>query len=166
MGTWESAAAENLGTGQPSRPGSAIRRFEDLLVWKTARELARGVYRAAQTQSLSNDHALSNQMKRAAISISSNIAEGYERGTRKQQIEFCYTAKGSAGELRSQVIVAHDVGLLDDVAFGWLMESCDKCSRQLSAYLGHLKRFQSCIRGLKYSDEKPEHAAPPDGGAV
>jgi four helix bundle protein len=154
-----------VGTGQPSQAASVVRRFEDLSVWKTSRELARGVYRAAQTQLLRNDHPLSTQMKRAAISISSNIAEGYERGTRKQQIEFCYTAKGSAGELRSQVIVAHDVGLLDDVAFGWLMESCDKCSRQLSAYLRHLKNSQHTIKGVKYAGQETRPSASSNGSA-
>ncbi len=91
-----------------------------------------------------------NQMKRAAVSISSNIAEGYERGTRKQHIEACYVAKGSAGELRSQVMVAHDVGLLDEAAFAWLMEHCDKVSRHLANYLRHLQRSQRTIPGMKY----------------
>ncbi len=110
----------------------------------------RGVYRAARSQPLKDDFALLNQMKRAAISIPSNIAEGYERGSRKQQIESCYQAKGSAGELRTQIMLAHDVGLLDEVSYAWLFERCDKCARQLARYLRHLKQTQSRIRGAKY----------------
>lgn len=91
-----------------------------------------------------------NQMKRAAISIPSNIAEGYERGSRKQQIEACYLAKGSAGELRTQILLAHDVGLLDDTSFEWLFERVDKCARQLARYLRHLKQTQASIRGAKF----------------
>src|SRR5262245_53196469 len=91
-----------------------VRRFEDLEVWQLARELVRGVYRAAESQALRRDLTLSSQMKRAAVSICSNIAEGYERGTRKQHIEFCFIAKGSAGELRCQIILAHDLKLIDD----------------------------------------------------
>lgn len=127
-----------------------IRRFEDLEVWQVAQELAKGVYRAAQTQDLRNDYALINQMKRSAISISSNIAEGFERGSRKQHIEFAYIAKGSAGELRSQVILAREVGLIDDQAHAWLMERCETCSKMLSAYLSSLKRTSEEFRGLKF----------------
>lgn len=137
-----------------------IRRFEDLEVWQVARELAKGVYRAANTQELRRDFALVNQMKRAVVSISSNIAEGFERGTRKQQIEFCYYAKGSAGELRSQVVIAHDVELLDDRAYEWLLETCDKCSRMVGAYLASLKRTREKFPGTKYHTEEPLGASP------
>ncbi|MCK4341127.1 MAG: four helix bundle protein [Phycisphaerae bacterium] len=143
------------GLGQSREGGGVVARFEELHVWQTARELAQGVYRAAASQGIRNDYALLNQLKRAVISISSNIAEGYERGTRKQQIEFCYIAKGSAGEVRSQLIVAHDVGLLDDTAYDWLSERCDKCSRQLAAYIRHLKNTKHSIPGDKFTGSEP-----------
>jgi four helix bundle protein len=131
-----------------------IDHFEQLEVWQTGRELVRGVYRAAQSQPLKDDLALLNQMKRAAISVPSNIAEGFERGTRKQQIESCYVAKGSVGELRTQVLLAHDVGLLDKVSYAWLLERCDKCARQLARYLRHLKQTQARIRGAKFVEQE------------
>jgi four helix bundle protein len=134
------------------REAQSVRRFRDLEVWHTARELVRGVYRAEKTQPLGRDFAMLNQMKRAAISISSSIAEGFERGTRRQQIEACYTAKGSAGELLSQVIVAHDVELIDDEAFGWLSDKCDKCVRQLQSYLKHLKTTKDEYPGPKFCE--------------
>jgi four helix bundle protein len=130
-----------------------IERFEDLDVWQMARELARGVYRACRRQKLGTDWALANQMKRAAVSISSNIAEGFERGTRKQQIEFCYVAEGSAGELRSQALLAHDVGLLDDTAAEWFTTMSERCSRQLHAYIRYLRRTQARMRGLKFNND-------------
>ncbi len=137
--------------------GKAIaRRFEDLEVWQTARRLARGVYKAVRTQRLGSDSPLSTQMRRAAISIASNIAEGFEHGTRKREIECCYIAKGSAGELRSQVITARDVGLLSDKAYAWLHGTCEKVSRQLHAYIDHLRRTQANLPGAKF---KPERAA-------
>jgi four helix bundle protein len=123
-----------------------------------ARELAQGIYRAARTQELRNDYPLLNQMKRAAVSISSNIAEGFERGSRKQHIEFAYIAKGSAGELRSQIILARDVELLDNQAFEWLIERCESCSRMLSAYIRNLKETQTKFRGLKYEEPEPADA--------
>ncbi|MEW6249617.1 MAG: four helix bundle protein [Planctomycetota bacterium] len=122
-------------------------------MWQTARELTRGVYRAAKTQRLSADRSLADQMKRAAVSIGSNIAEGFEKGTRKQQIEACYTAKGSAGELRSQIITAHDVELIDAAAFKWLHERSEVCSRQLQAYIAWLRRTKEHLPGPKYFNQ-------------
>lgn len=140
-----------MANGQKS-DRKPIRRFEDLEVWQLARELVRGVYRAAQSQGLRRDLPLSSQMKRAAVSICSNIAEGYERGTRKQYIEFIYIAKGSAGELRCQLILAHDVGMLDAKAYDWLLERCEKCSRMLAGYLKHLKATSTKFRGTKFEE--------------
>lgn len=132
------------------------RRFEDLEVWQTARRLARGVYKAVRTQRLGSDSPLSSQMRRAAVSIGSNIAEGFEHGTRKREIECCYIAKGSAGELRSQIITAHDAGLVSDKAYEWLHGTCEKVSRQLHAYIDHLRRTQADLPGAKF---RPQRAA-------
>ena len=88
-------------------------------------------------------------MRRAAVSIGSNIAEGFEHGTRRHEIERCYTAKASAGELRSQVHTAHDVGLLDDKAYAWLLERCESVSRQLHGYILHLRCTQKDLPGHK-----------------
>ncbi len=148
MGTWE------RGNGSDERRREYAGRFEELHVWQTARGLAIEVYRAAESQRLAKDFALGDQMKRAAVSISSNIAEGYERGSRRQQIEACYIAKGSAGELRSQVRVAHDVGLLDAECHAALLEARDKCTRQLANYIAHRKRTQTSIPGDKFSRQK------------
>lgn len=95
-----------------------------------------------------------SQMKRAVVSIGSNVAEGFEKGTRNQQIEACYIAKGSAGELRSQVITAYDVGLLNKRADTWLHERCETCSRQLQDYIAHLRRTRGNLRGPKYFESK------------
>ncbi|HOO16969.1 MAG: four helix bundle protein [Phycisphaerae bacterium] len=128
----------------------AARRFEDLRVWQTARDLTRGVYRASENQKLRGDFALASQMKRAAVSIGSNIAEGFERGTRKQQTEYCYTAKGSAAELRSQIITAYDVGLINQHVYEWLIDKAELCARQLQAYIIHLRGTRKTLPGPKY----------------
>jgi four helix bundle protein len=144
-----------LGRPRSSATKRVVSRFEDLDVWQTARELTRGVFKACGTQRLADEKPLASQMKRAAVSIGSNIAEGYERGTRKQQIEHCFYAKGSAGELRSQVITAHDVGLLNEEARRWLLDMCERVSRQLAMYIAHLKRTQKTIPGVKMAEERP-----------
>ena len=133
----------------------SVRRFEELEVWQVSRDLAKGIYRAARSQDLQNDYALLNQMKRSVVSISSNIAEGFERGTRKQHIEYVYIAKGSAGELRSQVIIAREVGLLDEQAYEWLLEHCETCSRMLAAFISSLKKSAKDFTGLKYHEPEP-----------
>ena len=132
---------------------SEIRRFEDLRVWRDARELVRGVYRATRTRRLRDDWGLVNQMRRAAVSITSNIAEGHERGSRVQYIEFCFYAKGSTGELRSQVINAHDVELIDDDVYDWLHDKCEAVSRQLASYIKHLIETAKTYPGMKFTRE-------------
>jgi len=149
VGRWEGEA----GTGAAPKD-AAVRQFEDLHVWQSARELMRAVYRAGTSQPLGRDRVFSYQMRRAALSIGSNIAEGYERGTRRQQIEACFIAKGSAGELRSQVIMAHDVGLIDDACCAWFVQHCEQCSGQIARYIAHLKRTSKEIPGLKFADEE------------
>lgn len=119
--------------------GAGAWRFEDLQVWQVARDLAKGVYQASRSQRLRCDRSLVDQMTRAAISVISNIAEGHERGSRAQNIEFCFYAKGSVGELRSQVIIARDVGLLDETAYRWLYAKCQEVSAQLGGYVKHMQ---------------------------
>lgn len=136
-----------------SRCRTSVQRFEDLRVWQAARELVKGVYRATKTQKLKCDRRLCGQMTDAAVSITSNIAEGYERGSRVQNIEFCFYAKGSAGELRSQVINAHDVDLLDETAFKWLHDKSLEVSAMLAGYIKHLSESAPRIRGMRYTRE-------------
>ncbi|NEO92599.1 MAG: four helix bundle protein [Moorea sp. SIO3G5] len=87
-----------------------IKRFEEIQGWQTARELTRLVYALSKEGEFSRDFGLCNQMRRAAVSIMSNIAEGFESRTQRLFLEFLGRAKGSAGELRSQAYVALDAG--------------------------------------------------------
>ncbi len=134
-----------------ARKRSPIQRFEDLQVWQASRELVKWVYHAARTQPLKRDPSLVDQMQRAAVSVSSNLAEGHERGSRVQYVEYCFIAKGSAGELRSQVINAHDVGLLDDNAYAYLYERCLDVSRLLGGYIKHLLESCAKVPGSKFT---------------
>jgi len=82
---------------------SKIERFEDLEVWQIARQLVKDVYRITSERRFSRDIGLSTQIQRTAVSIMSNIAEGFERKSKKEFIHFLYIAKGASGELRSQL---------------------------------------------------------------
>ena len=89
----------------------SVSRFEDLKVWKEGMRLASSVYERLQTVT---DFGLRNQMQRAAVSIPSNIAEGYERGSNKEFIRFLNIAKGSCAELRTQLYLAKKLGILPE----------------------------------------------------
>src|ERR1041385_6408509 len=90
-----------------------IESFEDLLVWQKGIELVKHIYTACGDGDLRRDFGLRDQMRRAAVSVPTNIAEGFERASRKEYLLFLNIAKGSAGETRSLFRVALDVGYFD-----------------------------------------------------
>src|ERR1700734_875276 len=85
-----------------------ITQFEDIEAWKLGRKLTRAIYRVSKTGEFARDFALRDQIRRAALSITSNIAEGFERGGNREFIQFLSFAKGSCGEVRDQLYVALD----------------------------------------------------------
>ena len=113
------------------RPGK-IESFEDLQVWQKAIEVAAAVYTAFEK---CRDFSFRDQVQRAAVSISSNIAEGYERDSNADFIRFLYCAKGSCGEVRSQLHLARRVGLLTDQTAEAMIEEARLLSRKLGAYI-------------------------------
>ena len=86
-----------------------VQSFEDLKIWKESMRLATDLYQELKD---CKDFSLRDQIQRAAVSIPSNIAEGFERDTNKEFIRFLYISKGSCGELRTQLYIAHEVGIL------------------------------------------------------
>ncbi len=88
--------------------------FRDLVVWQKARDLAVSIYRISNKTSLSKDFALRDQIRRSAVSIASNIAEGDERDTDKEAVRFFFIAKGSLAELRTQLEIASEIGFLSE----------------------------------------------------
>lgn len=106
-----------------------IERFEDLIAWQKARELTRAIYEATRQGAFAKDYGLCGQIQRAAVSIMSNIAEGFERGGRGEFHQFLSTAKASCAEVRSQLYVAIDVGYLDQTSFDRLMQQAEEVAR-------------------------------------
>jgi len=93
------------------------RGFRELDVWQKAKELAVLVYRVSAKGSLSSDFGLRDQIRRSAVSVASNIAEGDERGSDRDAVRFFFIAKGSVAELRTQIAIAAESGLLEESAF-------------------------------------------------
>ena len=97
-----------------------IDRFEDLIAWQKARELTRAIYKITNKGEFSKDFGLREQIRRAAVSIMSNIAEGFDRGGRGEFHHFLVIAKGSCAELRNQLYIALDAGYIDEETFNKL----------------------------------------------
>lgn len=133
-----------------------VGRFEDLEVWKAARKLCKAIYAVSNQGAFSRDFGLRDQIRRAAVSIMSNIAEGFERGGDKEFFNFLSIAKGSSGEVRSQLFIALDQNYLSEKEFEELNLNVNEISRMLSGFMRYLQ--QSEYRGNKYqgTQSKPQ----------
>lgn len=116
-----------------------VRRFEDLEAWQTARRLARLVYRLTANASFARDFGLKDQIQRAAVSVMSNIAEGFESLQNTQFVRYLGYAKASAGEVRAQLYIAHDLGYITDAEFEEAFALAERASRQLASFISYLK---------------------------
>jgi four helix bundle protein len=125
---------------------AAIKQFEDLNVWQDARQLVAAVYAASKAGAFSQDFGLRDQIRRAAVSTMSNIAEGFERGTRNEFVHFLTIAKGSNGEVRSQLQVALDQKYIGAGDFASLRDSSVSLSKKLSAFIRYLEGCTSNSR--------------------
>ena len=114
-------------------------RFEELDVWQRARELTRSVYDLFDQEAFARDFGLRYQMRRAAVQVTSNIAEGFERRTQGLFIEFLGRARGSAGELRAQLYIALDREYLTPDQFIPALHQAETCSRQIVRLIQYLE---------------------------
>ena len=119
---------------------SRIERFEDLVAWQKARELTAAVYRVASGGTFAKDFGLRDQIQRAAVSIMSNIAEGFERGSRSEFHQFLVIAKASAAEVRAQLYVALDAGYLDQPKFDTLMSLATEVGKIIGGLRASVQR--------------------------
>jgi four helix bundle protein len=127
---------------------SRIERFEDLEAWKLARVLTGLIYNVSGIGEFNRDFALRDQLRRASISIVSNIAEGFERDGDKEFIQFLSMAKGSCGEVRAQLYLALDRGYISQEQFSQLCSKAVELSRMISGLIQYLKSSQ--LSGRKY----------------
>jgi four helix bundle protein len=130
-----------------------IEQFEDILAWQKARELTREIYRFSSQGEFAKDFALRDQIRRAVISITSNMAEGFERGGTKEFVQFLGYAKGSSGEVRSQLYVALDESYLKEQEWQNLHNRCLEISRLLDGFIKYLQQTE--IKGRKFAAAQP-----------
>lgn len=112
--------------------------FKDLLVWQKAKDLAILVYKISEDGALGRDYGLRDQIRRSAVSIASNIAEGDERDTDKEAVRFFYIAKGSLAELRTQIQIAYEIGFLEEKIF----EGIEAKSVEVGKMIGGLIKYR------------------------
>ena len=128
-------------------------RFEDLPVWQKSADLAANIFEWSQHDSLRAKGDLRNQIQRATLSISNNIAEGFERGSTNELIHYLYIARGSAGEVRSMFCVMERMDEFDDLNSDILKfkSSCESISRQIRAWTDSLQNSE--IKGQRHLND-------------
>ena len=120
--------------------GTGVSRFEDLVAWQKSRELARNIYAVTMAENFARDYGLKDQIRRAAVSVMSNIAEGFERAGKAEFHQFLVIAKGSCAEVRSQLYVALDAGYIGKTQFDGLHAQAEEVARIIGGLRASLKR--------------------------
>jgi four helix bundle protein len=122
--------------------------FEEIEAWRKARELTREIYTCSNCGLFSKDYGLRDQIRRASVSLMSNIAEGFERSGTGEFVQFLAMAKGSPGEVRSQLYVALDQNYITTETFDQLLALATTTSRMISGLMDYLRK--SKLKGTKY----------------
>ncbi len=130
---------------------ATVTRFENLIMFQKARELTKGVYSSLRSCS---DGGYKDQIQRASVSVLSNIAEGFESGSKEMFLHYLFIAKASAGEVRAQLYVGYDIGYLKDETFKDLKNQAEECSKLVSSFIGKVKKND--VRGLRSKREKKD----------
>ena len=135
---------------------ATIKRFEDLQVWQRARCLAVKLYRISNEGPFAKDFGLRGQIQRAAVSIVSNIAEGFDRRSNNQFAQFLEIAAGSASEVRAQLYIALDVGYVGKTQFDELFADVSEISGMLTNFMRYLKTAPNKLSHPKPSNSHPK----------
>ena len=128
---------------------SKINTFEDIQAWQKARELTRAIYKVSSADSFNKDFGLKDQIRRASVSVLSNIAEGFERNGSKEFLLFLSIAKGSAGEVRAQLYIAFDLEYISKTEFDDLSKLATDTSKMIGGFMTYLKN--SDLKGAKFT---------------
>ena len=133
---------------------AGITRFEEIEAWKASRQLTNMIYKLTEEGQFARDYGLKDQIRRASVSIMSNIAEGFESRTDIQFINFLGMARASAGEVRAQLYVALDQRYIADEQFKETYALAEICARQISRFISYL---ESNPRKRRVSDDEADY---------
>lgn len=135
---------------------AAIIRFEEIEAWKTSRQLTNAVYAHTNQSGFGRDFGLRDQIRRASVSVMSNIAEGFESRTDVQFINFLGMARASAGEVRSQLYIAFDQKYITEEQFKSTFTLAETCARQIANFMKYL---EANPRQRRVADEQTDYDA-------
>jgi four helix bundle protein len=116
-----------------------IKKFQDIKAWEKSRFLAKEIYNITSNKKFANDWGLKDQIRRASVSVMSNIAEGFSRQTDKEFIQFLYIAKGSVSEIQSHLYVALDLSYIDEKTFKNLSDKTEEIAHLIGGFVRYLK---------------------------
>jgi four helix bundle protein len=119
---------------------AAIKRFEDIKAWQKARDLTKRVYDITCNGDFAKDYGLRDQIRRATVSIMSNIAEGYSRQTDKEFVQFLHIALGSVAEVQSQLYVAQDLGYISSGQFKEIHALSEETAKLVNGFIKYLRK--------------------------
>ncbi|MBM4446489.1 MAG: four helix bundle protein [Chloroflexi bacterium] len=131
---------------------TAIERFEDIKAWQKARDVAKQIYNMTCRENFAKDYSLKDQIRRASVSIMSNIAEGYARQTDKEFIQFLHVALGSVAEVQSQLYIAKDLDYISNGQFKQIHELSSETAKLINGFIKYLR--QSAVNSQKSTVNK------------
>ncbi len=116
-----------------------VKKFEELDIWKRARELIKDIYKMTYTEKFARDWGLKDQIRRASISVMSNIAEGFDSGSKPEFARFLSIARRSLSEIQSQLYVASDQSYIGQKEFSLLYNETEEIRRMITGLIKYLK---------------------------
>ena len=126
-----------------------IRRIEDLEAWQIARDLTNQIYAVTKAGAIARDYGFIDKIRRAALSVMNNTAEGFDRGSNKDFVKFLFIARGSAAEVRSLLYIALDQGYVKEAEFAECRDLCIRCSQIIWGLIKSLRKKSGWITGVK-----------------
>jgi len=127
---------------------ATFKKFEEIEAWQKARQLTKRIYALSRSGEFAKDFGLKDQIRRASVSIMSNIAEGHDRGGTGEFVQFLATAKGSAAEVKSQLYVALDQEYINELTFAETTDLAAEAASMIGGLMNYLRH--SGIKGTKY----------------
>ncbi len=134
---------------------STIKSFEELVCWQKARVLNIEIYKVSNSGNFVRDFGLRDQIRRASISILSNIAEGFERNGNKEFLQFLSIAKASSAEVRAQLYVALDLNYIDKSQFDTIFHLVTETSKLIGGLMSYLQNSE--MKGSKFKEDAPDY---------
>jgi four helix bundle protein len=120
-----------------------IKKFEDLPIWKLALKVTKVIYDLTNQSKFNKDFVLRDQIRRAVVSVSSNIVEGFEKNNNNEFIRFLKIAKGSVGEVRNQLLIALTVGYISQTEFDKTNNDLEELASQIGGFISYLEKCRS-----------------------